>query len=298
MSSSLLTTKLTVPPLRPDLVPRPRLVERLGGALQEGRGLTLVSAPAGFGKTTLVLDWLWHLRQQDDAGPDIAWLALDEADSDPARFHAYLLATIRSARSPTGYTSDAMPQSTGPPPLEESLTALVNDLGAAPRPVVLVLDDYHLVQALPVHQQVAFLLEHRPPQLHLVIASREDPPLPLARLRARGQVEEIRQADLEFTPEEAAAFLREALDRELSLADVAVLHDRTEGWAAGLQLAALSLRGHADLHGFLQGFAGSHRYVLDYLIEEVLHRQPAAVQAFLLDTSILDRSSWSSTTTT
>ena len=289
MSTPLLSTKLSIPPLRPDLVPRPRLIARLDEALRAERGLGLVSAPAGFGKTTLVAAWLRRLNRLGDAPSDVAWLSLDEGDSDPARFLAYLLAALRSVDPTISQIAGEIAQ---PPPQmtpERLLTALINDIEARSRPLVLVLDDYHLVSALPVHQQLTFLLEHRPAQLHLVIASREDPPLPLARLRARGKIVEIRQADLEFTPAEATEFFRCAVRRELSAADMAALHARAEGWIAGLQLAALSLPGHGDVQEWLRNLAGSQRYILDYLIEEVFNRQPRAIRDFLLSTSILDR---------
>lgn len=289
MSTPLLSTKLAIPPLRPDLVLRPRLIERLDEALRAERRLGLVSAPAGFGKTTLVAAWLRRLNRLGDAPSDVAWLSLDEGDSDPARFLAYLLAALRSVDPTIGQIAGEIAQPSPQMTPERLLTALINDIAARSRPLVLALDDYHLVSALPVHQQLTFLLEHRPAQLHLVIASREDPPLPLARLRARGHIVEIRQADLEFTPAEAAEFFRCAVRRELTAADMAALHARAEGWIAGLQLAALSLPSHGDVQEWLRNLAGSQRYILDYLIEEVFHRQPRAIQDFLLSTSILDR---------
>jgi LuxR family transcriptional regulator, maltose regulon positive regulatory protein len=289
MSTPLLSTKLSLPPLRADLVPRLRLMQRLDEALRLERALALVSAPAGFGKTTLVAAWLRHLQDQAEARPDIAWLSLDEGDSDPARFLTYLRASVRSADPSIGKAAEEAPQSANLLPPEPLLTALINDVGARPRPLVLVLDDYHLITAVAVHQQVAFLLEHRPPQLHLVINSREDPPLPLARLRARGQIVELRQADLEFTPAEAGEFLRCAVRRELSAAEVVALHLRTEGWIAGLQLVALSMPAHEDVRQWLNGLTGSQRYILDYLIEEVWHRQAGPTQEFLLRTAVLDR---------
>jgi LuxR family maltose regulon positive regulatory protein len=281
MTTPLLTTKLHIPPVRPELVLRPRLVERLNEGLH--RKLTLVSAPAGFGKTTLVTVWLSGV----DRSP--TWLSLDEGDNDPARFFAYLVAALQRIDTGIGQAAQAMLQAPQSPPPESLLTALINDIAATPHPFVLVLDDYHLIHTLPIHQQIAFLLEHQPPQIHLVIATREDPPLPLSRLRARGQTVEIRQADLKFTAEETADFLRRMMRLELPPADIAALHRRTEGWIAGLQLVALSLQGRADTQRIVQSFTGSHRYVLDYLIEEVFQQQPAAVQDFLLKTSLLDR---------
>jgi LuxR family maltose regulon positive regulatory protein len=278
---SLLQTKLFVPPVRPELVLRPQLVERLN--VGPGQKLTLVSAPAGFGKTTLVAEWLRGAERP------VAWLSLDEEDNDPVRFFTYLLAALQTIDPDIGQAAQAMLQAPQPPPPEALLTSLINDVAATPRPFILVLDDYHLIHTLAIHQQIAFLLEHQPPQMHLVIGTREDPPLPLARLRARGQVADVRQADLRFTAEETADFLQRTMHLGLSSADVAALHRRTEGWIAGLQLVALSLQGRADARRIVQSFTGSHRYVLDYLIEEVFQRQPASVQDFLLKTSILDR---------
>ncbi len=277
----LLTTKLSVPPLRADLVQRLRLFERLKEGL--ARPLTLVSAPAGFGKTTLVTEWL------NSAERPFAWLSLDESDNDPARFLTYFVAALQKIDPAIGQAALAMLQAPPSPPPEAFLTSLINDIAAAPQPFILVLDDYHFIQTLPIHQQLTFLLEHQPPSIHLAIVSREDPPLPLARLRGRGQATEIRQADLSFTEAEAAEFLWRVMGLELSSADVAILHQRTEGWIVGLQLAALSLRGHDDVHRLIQSFTGSHRNILDYLIEEVFRRQPADLQDFLLKTSILDR---------
>jgi len=277
----LLTTKLCLPPARPNLVTRPRLIERLNEGL--ARPLTLISAPAGFGKTTLVTEWL------HSAARPFTWLSLDEGDNDSARFLAYFVAALQKIDPAIGQAARAMLQAPQPPPPEALLTSLINDIAAAPQPFVLVLDDYHLIHTLPIHRQLAFLLEHQPPSMHLAIVSREDPPLPLARLRGRGQTTEIRQAGLSFTEAETAEFLRRVMRLELSSADVAILHQRTEGWVVGLQLAALSLRGSDDVHRLVQSFTGSHRNILDYLVEEVFQRQPAGVQDFLLKTSILDR---------
>jgi len=289
----LLATKLYVPPVRRGLVSRPRLIERLNAGLGRDRGfarrLTLISAPAGFGKTTLVAEWLQHIKKADNAGWAVTWLSLDEGDGDPARFFAYLIAALQRVDPAIGRTAEAMLQSPQPSPPESLLTALINDVAAAPRPFILVLDDYHLITVLSIHQQLAFLLEHQPPHMHLVIATREDPPLPLSRLRARGQMVDVRQADLRFTEQEAADFLQRAGHLQLSPADVLTLHRRTEGWIAGLQLAALSLQGSDDVSQLVRSFSGSHRYILDYLIEEVFRQQPPDVQDFLLKTSILDR---------
>jgi len=245
--------------------------------------LTLISAAAGFGKTTLVSEWAAA------CGLPAAWLSLDEGDSDPARFLAYLIAALQTVAPSVGQGALAALQAPQPPPPEAILTAVLNDLAAQPDRLLLVLDDYHAVDAPAVDQALAFLLQNLPPHLHLVIATREDPSLPLARLRARGQLTELRAADLRFTPDEAAEFLNQVMGLNLSPAEMAALEARTEGWIAGLQLAALSMQGRTDTAAFVRSFAGSHRFVLDYLVEEVLLRQPERVRAFLLQTSILDR---------
>src|SRR5690349_24254569 len=281
MPTSVLTTKLYIPPPRPNVVLRPRLSERLNAGLH--RKLTLIAAPAGFGKTTLVSAWLVTYQRPT------AWLSLDEGDSDPTRFLTYLVAALQRVAPTIGAGVAGMLQSSQQPPIEAILTALLNDITALPDELLLVLDDYHLIDAKPVDTALTFLLDHLPPQLHLVIATREDPQLPLARLRARGQLTELRAADLRFTPTEAAAFLKDAMGLNLSAEDVAALEERTEGWIAGLQLAALSMQGQHDATSFIQSFTGSHHFVLDYLVEEVLTQQSARVQRFLLRTSILDR---------
>jgi LuxR family transcriptional regulator, maltose regulon positive regulatory protein len=281
MVTPVLTTKLYVPPSRPRVVGRPRLIERLNSGVHGN--LTLVSAPAGFGKTSLVSEWLsanhWCT----------AWLSLDEGDSDPARFMMYLIAALETAAPGVGGTVSATLELSQPPPIDSVLTSLLNVINARQDRTVLVLDDYHLVDSRPVNEAVAFLLEHMPPLMHLVITTREDPQLPLARLRARGQMTELRAADLRFTPQEAATFLNEVMGLDLAERDVATLETRTESWIAGLQLAALSIHGQDDLPGFIEAFAGNDRYIVDYLVEEVLQRQPPHLRAFLLRTSILDR---------
>jgi LuxR family maltose regulon positive regulatory protein len=280
----LLATKLHAPPEPPHLVPRQRLLAQVDEGLS--RRLTLISAPAGFGKTTLLSEW--RASTTGHRWP-LTWLSLDEGDSDPVRFLAYVVAALQQIDPAIGHATQAMLQSPQPLPSEVLLTALINDIAAVASPFALVLDDYHLIGTPVVHQQLAFLLEHQPPQLHVIILTREDPPLPLSRLRARGQVAEIRQADLQFTLDETAEFLRQAARLELDQGDVAALHQRTEGWIAGLQLLALSLRGHDDVGQLIQSFTGSDRYILDYLVDEVFQRQSADVQDFLLKTSILDR---------
>ena len=281
MPTPILATKLYIPRLRPNVVLRPRLIERLNEGLY--RNLTLISAPAGFGKTTLVSEWLAE-------GPrPAAWLSLDEGDNDPARFLTYLVATLQTIVPTIGEGLSGVLHSSQPPPIEAILTALLNDLTTIQDPFILVLDDYHVLEAQPVEQVLTYLVEHLPPQMHLVIATREDPRLPLARLRARGHLTEVRAADLRFTPSEVADFLNQGMGLSLSTEDIAALERRTEGWIAGLQLAAISLQGHEDSAGFIASFSGSHHFVLDYLLEEVLGQQPERIQTFLLRTSILDR---------
>ena len=203
-----------------------------------------------------------------------AWLSLDPGDNEPASFWTYLIAALQTAAPGVGASALSLLQGPQPPPIETVLATLLNELGAVPNDVVLVLDDYHVVDAPDIQDGMAFLLEHLPPQVHLVIATRADPALPLARLRARGELVEIRAADLRFTPDEAAAYLNEAMGLDLAARDVAALEGRTEGWIAALQLAALSMQGRDDVAGFIAGFAGDDRYIVDYLVEEVLHRQP------------------------
>jgi len=288
VSETLLQTKLFIPRLRPNLVPRPRLIERIDQGLHLGHKLTLVSAPAGFGKTTLVSEWLAGCAQAP-ACAGIAWLSLDEGENDPARFLAYLVAALQTIAADIGEGVLAVLQSPQPPPTELILTALLNELAELADDVILVLDDYHVIDAQPVDNALTFLLEHLPPQLHLVIATREDPDLPLARLRGRGQSTELRVADLRFTSSEAAQFLNQVMGLNLSAEEIAALETRTEGWIVGLQMAALSMRGQADTAGFIKSFTGSHHFVLDYLVEEVLQQQSESVQKFLLKTAVLDR---------
>src|SRR5215207_9754920 len=287
MPDALVTTKVRVPRTRTELVPRPRLREAL--VRYEGRRLTLVSAPAGFGKTTLLSEWL---EDRSGDGRPVAWLSLEEADNDPARFLAYL---VRALRSDLGegigegvLASLRLPEF---PPVEAVVGALINELADVRHEVTIVLDDYHVIHSRPVHEATAFLLEHLPENVYLVISSRADPPLPLAKLRARDQVTEIRAADLRFTTEEATAFLKGVMGLTLSAADVATLEEVTEGWIAALQLAALSMRDREDVSAFVEAFSGSNRHVLDFLAEEVLERQPEGVREFLLNTSVLERMS-------
>ena len=281
MAPAILVTKLYVPPPPPKAVLRPRLINRLNEGLR-GK-LILISAPAGFGKTTIVSEWVAA------CGQPVAWLSLDEGDSDPARFLIYLVAALQTLAAYVGAGAWAMLQSPQLPAIESILTTLLNEIAAIPHPFMLVLDDYHAIDSEPIDHALAFLLDHLPPRMHLAIATREDPSLPLARLRARGQLTELRAADLQFTPAEAADFLNRAMGLNLSDGEVAALETRTEGWIAGLQLAAVSMQGRQDTTGFIHSFTASHRFVLDYLVEEVLQRQPESIQTFLLRTSILDR---------
>jgi len=284
MASPLLETKLYIPRLRRGVVARPRLIRRLAGGAESK--LTLISAPAGFGKTTLLAEWL----SVDPAdGRSVAWLSLDPGDNHATLFWTYLIAALETVAPGIGASALQLLQSPQPPPIEAVLATLLNELGAVRGDIVLVLNDYHVVDAHDVQDGMAFLLEHLPPQVHLVITSRADPALPLARLRARGELVEIRAADLRFTPDEAAAYLNDAMGLDLAARDVAALEGRTEGWIAALQLAALSIQGRDDVAGFIAGFAGDDRYIVDYLVEEVLHRQSDGVRSFLLQTSILGR---------
>ncbi len=291
MDTPLLQTKLYIPTPRSDraarfrasLVPRPLLIERLNAGLH-GR-VTLISAPAGFGKTTLLSDWLSHLNLP------AAWLSLDAEDNDFARFLTYVIAALQTIQPAVGTEVLALLQSSPLPPSHTLLTLLINDLTANSEQVILVLDDYHTIETQAIDQAMTFFLDHLPPQMHLVITSRADPNLSLARLRANRQVNELRSADLRFTKAEIAQFLEQATDLGLTAAEVAALERRTEGWIAGLQMAALSLqqREAAAVAEFIEAFSGSHRYIMDYLVDEVLQRQDAEVRTFLLYTSILDR---------
>jgi LuxR family maltose regulon positive regulatory protein len=287
MPAPLLETKLYLPRRRDGLVPRSRLSERLdrGAAAR----LMLVSAPAGFGKTTLLAEWLAQRPATAADGPSAAWLSLERSDSDPASFWTYFIAALRTVAPTVGASELGLLAEPKPPPIHSVLTTLLNDLGAVGSDIVLVLDDYHLVDSREIQEAMGFLLDHVPPRLHLVIASRADPALPLAGLRARGELVEIRAAELRFTLEEAVAYLNGVMGLSLTAQDVAALDERTEGWIAALQLAALSMQGREDVAGFISGFAGDDRYIVDYLAEEVLQRQPAQVRDFLLQTSLLER---------
>ena len=267
------------------MVPRPRLLEQLNQGVH--RKLTLISAPAGFGKTTLVAAWI------ATCGRPVAWLSPDEGDNDPARFLMYFIAALQTIAAGVGQEILDSLQSATAPPGEALLTLLLNEIAAVLDDFVMVLDDYHVIDSQAVDDRLAFILEHLPPQMHLLITTREDPNLPLARYRVRGQLNELRVADLRFTPVEAAQFLNQAMGLDLTGEEIAALEARTEGWIAGLQMAALSLQGRAETAEFIQAFTGSHHFVMDYLVEEVLQRQPQDVRDFLLQTSILKRLSGS-----
>ncbi|MBL8102948.1 MAG: AAA family ATPase [Anaerolineales bacterium] len=283
MPSLLIKTKTNIPALKRDLVLRKRINEALSEGIRAGRKLTLISAPAGFGKTTLVSEWI--------ASGEIsaAWISLDENDSDPARFLTYLIAALQTLITGIGDGVLAALQSPQPISTKELLTALLNELSSTEDDFILVLDDYHAIDSNAVGELLTFFVENIPPQMHLVITTREDPALPLARLRARNQLTEVRAAELRFSESEAAEFLNQVMGLHLSTEDIAALETRTEGWVAGLQLAALSMQGKADASEFIRSFSGVNQFVLDYLLEEVLQRQPEHVQGFLLRTSILNR---------
>ena len=277
MTRTLLATKLYAPRLRRGLVARPGLLARVEGGA-EAR-LTLVSAPAGFGKSTILADWL---HQRAVADRYVAWLSLDPADDEPAMFWTYVVTALHGAVPDLDGSALFELLDSTPLPVELMLTTLLNELATAPGEVWLILDDYHTVNDHEVSQGMAFLVDHLPAHVHVVLSTRADPDLPLARWRARGELVEIRVADLRFTPEETFAYLAGATGHALAAADVEVLAERTEGWIAALQLAALSLRGRDDVSGFIRRFAGDDRYIVDYLIEEVLRHLPDPVRGFLL----------------
>jgi len=293
MTESVLTTKLFIPPSRTEFVPRPRLIERLDAGLH--CKLTLISAPAGFGKTTLVTEWLDNLRSdvkiENQIEKRVAWLSLDEGDNDLVRFLTYFIAALNQIEGIDAFGKGALNilQSPQPPPIEAVLTSMINELAVTNPRIILVLDDYHLIEVQPIHDALTFFIKHLPPEMHLVIATREDPHLPLARLRAKNQLTELRTADLRFTSSESAEFLTHVMNLDLSTEDIATLETRTEGWIAGLQLAAISMQGHNNAINLIGSFSGNNRLVLDYLIEEVLSQQSENIQTFLLQTAILDR---------
>jgi LuxR family maltose regulon positive regulatory protein len=283
MTAALLATKLYIPTMRHNLVPRPRLTAKLSECI--AYPLTLISAPAGYGKTSLISEW----RAGTGKSLPMSWLSLDTDDNDPVRFLTYLMGALEVPRPGQCQAAFALLQSPKPPPVQSVLTVLLNALGQSDQPFVLVLDDYHFVTSQPVHEILTFVLEHQPPQMHTVLLTRADPPLPLSRLRARNQLAEIRADHLRFTLDEIAIFLNEVMGLKLAGDDIAAMETRTEGWIAGLQLAALSMQGRQDVHSFVAAFTGSHYYIMDYLAEEVLKLQSERVRSFLLQTSVLDR---------
>jgi LuxR family maltose regulon positive regulatory protein len=285
----LLTTKFYLPRPQPHFVLRPRLYKQLADALTAK--LLLLSAPAGFGKTTLLATWINSQRSRDDgtAPPAVAWLSLDEDDNDPVRFFRYLIAALQTVDATIGAAIPILQPGVQPPPIDILLTMLINDLSTRRDSILLLLDDYHLITTSEIHEAITFLVEHLPPAITLGVSSRADPPLPLSRWRVRRQLSEIRAEDLRFSEEEIDQFLRQELAITLPSTAVAALARRTEGWIAGLQLAALSLQGHTNPTKFVDHFTGSHSYIIDYLVEEVLHRQSPATQCFLLQTSLLQR---------
>ena len=282
MVDALLTTKLYIPRIRPDLVSRPGLLVRLTEGLS--CPLILISAPAGYGKTTLLGEWIAVNQLR------VAWISLDEQDNNASRFWRYLIAALQTvAPKSLGQTASQFLESSQVFDWQMLVTSLVNDIASLEHSMILVLDDYHVITNQAIHEGMTFLLDHLPPSLHLVIATRADPPLPISRLRARGQLTELRVADLRFTTDEALAFLNDSMNLGLTAQDVEALETRTEGWIVGLQLAALSMQGRADTRAFIQAFTGSHHYVLEYLADEVLPRQPEPLQRFLIETAILGR---------
>jgi LuxR family maltose regulon positive regulatory protein len=289
MSTLLLKTKLHIPPPIPNPVARPRLIKRLDKALRLGHKLTLILAPAGFGKTTLLSEWAAV------CGIPVAWVSLDSGDNDLARFWAYTVAALQTICGCIGESILKALRSPQTPTIESLLPALINEIAKVANPFTLILDDFYVITEQKTHDAVTFFLSHLPPQMHLVLSSREDPPWPLARLRARCEMTELREADLRFTRQETTRFLNQVMQLDLSPEDVAALYARTEGWIAGLQMAAISMRGHRrtqgvpDLTAFVKAFTGSHRFVLDYLVEEVFDHQSSATQRFLLETSILEQ---------
>jgi LuxR family maltose regulon positive regulatory protein len=277
----LVSTKLFIPRPRKNLVSRLRLVDRLNEGLE--KKLTLIAAPAGFGKTTLLSEWI------PQSPRCVTWLSLDEADNDPTRFWAYFIASLQSLSSQLGQNALALLQSTPSPPPTSTLAVLINDILAFQDTFAIVLDDYHLIDSQPIHESLTFLMDHLPANMHVVITTRVDPPLPVSRMRARGTLTELRASDLRFIVDEVNTFLSQAMGLNLSAEEVATLEARTEGWVAGLQIAALSMQGREDIPGFIKAFSGSHRHIIGYLADEVINRQPDEIQNFMLQTSILDR---------
>ena len=288
MAYRVLSTKLYIPPIQPSLVRRPRLIQVLENGYQAGKRVTLISAPAGFGKTTLLREWIKTTEPEKPFG----WISLDDGDNDPVRFLVYLISAIQKVHPRIGQTILASLNSTQIPPLPELAETLINEITLEAQSFLIVLDDYHSIKKVEVHAILELFLKHQPDVLHLVILTREDPPFPLPRMRVQGQVTEIRERDLRFTLSEAQSFLVKTMGLELSPQDIDKLEERTEGWAAGMQLAALALDdlpNEAERRAFIEAFTGSNRLIVDYLISEVLQRQAETTRQFLLQTSILER---------
>ena len=283
MSVSVLSTKLYIPPARANVIERPRLTKKLLSGVDRPSSFALLSGPAGFGKTTLLSNFVTRLKRPT------AWVSLDEGDNDYSQFWTYLITACQSVLNGVGATALELFSPPQPLPDETVPTILINDFVTHPKSVVLVLDDYHEIKNPSIHASLLFLLDHLPDNLYIVVSTRIDPPWPLARYRARNQLIEVRAQDLRFSVEEAAEFLNRTMNLDLSAENVAALEERTEGWIAGLQLAALSMQGREDVAAFVKAFTGSHIYVAEYLVEEVLQRQSEGIQTFLLQTSLLKR---------
>jgi len=276
----LLKTKLAIPPLRADLVSRPRLLKKLNEGTN--RKLSLLSAPPGFGKTTLLSEWIHKKKYL------AAWFSIDERDNDPISFLTYMIAALQTLDKNWGAPALELIQSPQLPSFESTIITLINSLTPKPENFVLVLDDYHLIQSPSIHDILGLLLDALPPEMRLILSTRSDPPLALSRIRSQNQLTELRTRDLSFTSEETTQYFKDKLNVDLSIEDIALLESRTEGWITGLQLAALSMQGRKDPSAFVAKFSGDNRYIVDYLMEEVLHRQPEHIRNFLRQTSILD----------
>ena len=283
MVFSILSTKLFTPTISEEVIHRPQLFEKLSEGLKAGHYLTLISAPAGYGKTTLLAEWISNHQAQ------VGWLSLDEQDNDELRFWKYFISAIQKVSKPLGQKALQILETSQDKEYQVFLTELVNDLTTLDHKIIVVLDDYHVISNQAIHEGMLFLLDHFPPSLHIFIATRADPRLPISRLRVRGKLTEIRIADLRFTSDETLEFLNDLMNLGLNPSDIMALETRTEGWIAGLKLAALSLQGHENARSFIQAFTGNQQYILEYLVEEVLHRQPEPLQRFLVETSILER---------
>ena len=283
----LLKTKLHIPHRRPDMVPRSLLIKQLNERFQ--RKLTLITAPAGYGKTNLASEWIHSLQSEDTSNNRITWLSLEEADSEPIRFLSYVIAALQQTAPEIGVGALSLFEMAQSPPINTVLNELINDIAGLDYHIMLVLDDYHVISHPEIHEALLYLVEHQPHQMHLVITSREDPPLPLSRLRARGEMAEIRMHDLRFSLDETTQFFSHAMKLDLESEVISLLEARTEGWIAGLQLAGFMLKNLPDHHAFMDTFSGSHRYVLDYLTDEVLQSQDEEVRQFLVQTAILKR---------